>query len=426
MAPTRLQFVAGCLLALLLGACGNSSNDTGKVRVLNLISGATGVAVAVGGTSVMTGGAFESIGEYASVGTGNQEFKVTVPGSTGSLVDVVYTLGTIEYTFVTTGTPGAAAAVLVADPYGAPTGNAFAVRVLNMSATNPSVDLYLTAPGADLATATPVITAASYATVTSFVNTPAGALQVRLTTSGTKDVLYDATPPAIAAGTGQTIVPYGRGSNKLVNVAIMASSTTGAIANSQLAQLKLANGTAVPAPLNVFVDGSVAVSNLAFAGVAPYQTIAAGTRTITVESSANPGATLLTITPNLVPATDNSAALSGPAGAMNALALADANPPVAPGRAQLRVVNISPDLASVDVYANFGRIVSALGTNAASAYSLVDAVGGGTAYRFDINTAGTATVVLSVTGLTLASGNGYTLYLLGSGATLQGVLTQDR
>ena len=427
MAPTRVLLIAGCLLALLLGGCGKSSNDSANVRVLNLISGATGVTVTAGDTTLMTGGAFEAIAGYTSVGAGTQEFKVTVPSSTGSLVDTIYSLGSsVDYTYVTTGTPGAAAAVLVADPYGSPGGDNFAVRVLNMSATAPSVDLYLTAPGADLATATPVVTAAAFALVSNFVNTPAGALQVRLTTAGTKDVLYDASPPAFAAGTGQTIVTYSRGSGSLVNVAIMASSTTGAIANSQIARLKVANGTAVPAPLNVFVDGSPLVSSLAFAGIAPYQVVTAGTRTVTVESSANPGATLLSTTPDLVPATDNSIALAGTAGAMTALVLADSNPLIVSGRAQLRVVNISPDFAAVDVYANFGKIVSGLGPNAASPYSLVDAASAGTGYRFDFNNAGTTTVVLSVTGLTLASGHGYTIYLLGSGATLQGVLTQDR
>jgi hypothetical protein len=182
----------------------------------------------------------------------------------------------------------------------------------------------------------------------------------------------------------------------------------------------------VPAPLNVMLDGSPAVSALAFAGVAPYQSVAAGTRTVTVESSASPGATLLTVTPDLVPATDNSVALYGSAGAMSALTLADTNAPVAVGRASLRIVNISPDLSAIDVYANFGKIASALGSNAASAYSLVDAVTAGTPYRFDVNVAGTTTVVLSVAGATLVSGHVYTLYLLGSGATLQGVLTQDR
>lgn len=427
MAPPRVLLLAGCVLAFLLGGCSKSSNDSANVRVLNLISGVTGVTVTVGGTTIMTGGTFETIGTYTNVGAGAQEFKITVPGSTGALVDSVFGLnGGIDYTYVTTGTSGAAGAVLIGDPYGSPGGGNFAVRVLNMSTTDPSIDLYLTAPGADLASATPIVTGAAYANVSIFVNTAAGVLQVRLTTTGTKDVLYDATPPAFAPGTGQTIVAYGRDSNELLNVAIMASSASGAIANSQLAQLKVTNGTAVPAPLNVFVDGGLAVSNLAFAGIAPYQTVAAGTRTITVESSASPGAVLLTTTPNLVPATDNTIALSGTAGAMTALVLADSNPPIAVGRARLRIVNISPDLALIDVYANFGKIVSALGSNAASAYSLVDAVSAGTAYRFDVNTAGTTAVVTSVPDLTLASGHGYTLYLLGSGATLQGVLTQDR
>ncbi len=425
MTPTRALFLAGCLVALLLGGCGKSSHDTANVRVLNLIQGATGVTVAAGGTTVLANGSFESISDYASVGTGNIEFKTTLPGSPGTLLDTVYSLGTIDYTYVTSGSPGAAAGVLIADPYGSPSGNTFAVRVLNMSSTGSLIDLYLTAPGADLASATPVVSGAAFATVSNFVTTDAGKLEVRLTTNGTKDVIYDAVP-TFGAGTGQTIVAYGRQSSKLVNVAIMASQTTGAIANSSLARLKVANGTSVPAPLNVFVDGTAAAPGLAFAGVAPYQAVAAGTRTVTVESSASPGATLLTLTPNLVPATDSSIALYGSAGAMSALTLADSNPPVAPGRASVRVVNVSPDLSSVDVYANFGKIVTALGANAASAYTLVDAVTGGTSYRFDVNTAGTTTTVASVTGATLASGNVYTLYLLGAGATLQGVLTQDR
>ena len=50
----------------------------------------------------------------------------------------------------------------------------------------------------------------------------------------------------------------------------------------------------------------------------------------------------------------------------------------------------------------------------------------GTAYQIDFNNAGTTNVVLSVPGLFLASNHVYTVYLLGSGPTLAGVLTQDR
>jgi hypothetical protein len=158
----------------------------------------------------------------------------------------------------------------------------------------------------------------------------------------------------------------------------------------------------------------------------PYQAVAAGTRQISVQSSATPGANLLSITPNFVPATDNSIAFAGASASPTALVLADSNPFVVPGRAQLRIVNVSPDFAAVDVYANFGKLVTGLAANAASSYSLVDAVSAGTPYRIDFNVAGTTTIALSVTGISLASGHCYTVYLLGSGATLSGVLTQDR
>jgi hypothetical protein len=425
MSLSRFLLAVGCVIALLLNGCGKSSNDNANVRVLNLISGANDLNVTVGGVTVLTNASFESLGGFNGVGSGNQEFKVTIAGSAGNLIDTIYTLGgDVDYSYITSGTPGAATAVLIADPYGSP-GSNVAVRVLNLSLVFPFIDVYLTPPGADIATATPVLSGGSYSVVTTFVNTTAGDLELRITSSGSKDVIYDA-PVTLAPGTGQTVVAYGKGSSKLVNVALLASNTSGAIVNSQLAQFKVANGTAVPAPVNVLVDGAAAMSNLAFATVAPYQTLASGVRQITVESSAAPGATLLSIAPNFAPATDTSIALSGAAGSLAALVLADSNPVVAPGRAQVRIVNVSPDFAAVDVYANFGKLVSGLAANSASAYTLVDATSVGTPYQIDFNNVGTTSTVLSVPGLVLASNHVYTVYLLGSGPTLSGVLTQDR
>jgi len=425
MSPSRLLVAVGCALTLSLHGCGKSSNDSANVRALNLISGTSSVNIAAGGVTILSNGSFETLTGFNGVGAGGQEFKVTVTGSAGTLVDTVYSLsGSVDYSYVTTGTPGAATAVLIGDPFGSP-GSNVAFRVLNMSSIVPSMDVYLTAPGADLASATPVIAAAIFEVVTVFVNTTPGSLELRITPAGTKDVVYDA-PVTLPAGTGQTVVAYGKGSSKLVNVFMLASGTTGNIVNNQLAQFKVANGTAVPAPLNVLVDGTPAMTNLAFASVAPYQTLASGVRQITVESSATPGAALLTISPNFAPATDTTIGLSGPSGAVSALVLADSNPIVAPGRAQLRIVNLSPDFAAVDVYSNFARLVSGVAANTASAYTLVDAAIAGTQYQIDFNLAGTTGVVLSVPGLILASNHVYTVYLLGSGPTLAGVLAQDR
>lgn len=423
----RTLLVAGCLCCMLLQGCGNSSSSSANVRVVNLISGASGVSVTVGSTTVLSEAGFETIGSYVGVGAGTQTFKVTVTGNVGMLINVLYALSSdINYVYVISGTPGAAAGVLLAEAYSPPGNGNFALQVLSTSLTAGLLDVYVTAPGADLGAATPVLVGLVPGVGTAFVNVPVTSTELRLTPTGSKTVIYDATPPASGQGSGQTVIAYSKGSGALVNAAILAAGTAGAIVNSRIARFKAANGSAVASPLNLFVDGSPAISNLAFAAVADYQTLAAGVRTITVEASATPGATLLTTTPTFAPATDTSIALSGAAGSLTALALADSNPFVATGRAQVRFVNLSPDYAAVDVYGNFGKLASGVAGNTASGYVLVDAILAGTAYQFDFNAAGTTTAVLSLPNQVLAGMHDYTVYLVGTGPTLAGVLTQDR
>ena len=112
-----------------------------------------------GGTPILTGGNFETIGPYAGIGDRQPGIQGHGAGQHRSAPRHRLRNRDTDYTYVTIGTPGAAAAVLVADSYGSPGGNTFAVRVLDMSATAPLIDLYLTAPGADLASATPVVSA---------------------------------------------------------------------------------------------------------------------------------------------------------------------------------------------------------------------------------------------------------------------------
>ena len=101
---------------------------------------------------------------------------------------------------------------------------------------------------------------------------------------------------------------YARGSGKLANVALVSvgSSATTTILNNLLAQFKVINGSSLPSPLNVFVNGNLQLSNIPYTGASSYQKTNAGTPTLTVEATATPGATLLTLNPNLAPATDSS------------------------------------------------------------------------------------------------------------------------
>ncbi len=89
--------------------------------------------------------------------------------------------------------------VLIDDPYNKRlTTDHARVRTLNASANAPRVDVYLTAPGADLGTATPNMAGAAYKSAVpasggDSVEFDGGDYQLRVTTAGTKTVLFNAT-----------------------------------------------------------------------------------------------------------------------------------------------------------------------------------------------------------------------------------------
>jgi len=180
------------------------------------------------------------------------------------------------------------------------------------------------------------------------------------------------------------------------------------------------------APLNVSVDGTLTLSNVPFAAASNYVTIANGNHTFTVQATATPGANLLTLQSNLASATDTTIVLNGAAGALIGTVLADNNLPPAAGRARLRFVNSSPNQGPLDVYINFSKQVSSLGTNAASGYNEVTAdTTLGTAFEFDFNIAGTTTPVLKMPNTTIVGGHTYSIYVIGLSGSLQGVVVKD-
>ena len=413
-----------------LAGCGlnPSGNGTGTtLRVANLIPGSTSVTVTVGGTAFMSGSPFETITSYADIPAGAYVFNVNLAGATTPAFSITSTLFNVSaYSFVTYGQSTAVGGLLLADTLlqNVPTGN-FALRVANVSPTAGAVDAYLTAPGADLTGVSPIVAGIVYQSNSAFINVPQGSYQLRLTRTGTKEVIFDAPAPAFADGSGQTVVAYSRGSARLVNVVLLTSAGASTIINNQLAQLKAVNASSVVSPLNVFVDGMLTIANIPYTGASNYQRVAAGARTITVEAAATPGATLLTTTPTLKAATDTSIALYGAAGSLGALVLTDANVSTLTGRAQVRFVNVSPGLPAFDVYANQTLTASGVLQNSASTYALLDGTPEGTPYQFDFNPAGAGDPVLTLTAVPLTQGSIYTIYVMGPATALQAIVVQD-
>ena len=434
--PRRLLTVLVCLLGLALTSC-NTGNGVGatpnltRVRVVNLVPNAAAIDVRLDSTAVVTGLQFEQTTQYVTVDAGTREFKVSADGGATNIINVSFNLAVaVDYTFVVYGPVEAINQKILIDTTSLiPNGGTFDIRVINVATGISSVDLYLTLPGTDLSVTAPSVSGVAFGATSLYgvVPTPTGDYQLRVTVGGSKEVIYDANVGAFADKSLAEAIIFGKGSAKLVNTALLNidSIGTGQVIDSTLAEFKVLNGSSLGAPLNVFVDGALALANVPFGGVSGYEKVATGSRTITVESTATPGATLLTVVTDLAPATDTSIAVSGPAGALRSLVLSDNNLPSAINRARVRFVNASPDLAAIDVYVNFVRQFSGVASNTASTYSELVAESTGTTYEFDFNLAGTVTPVLMLPGVTLTSGKTYTIYVVGAGAAPQGVVSND-
>ena len=86
------------------------------------------------------------------------------------------------------------------------------LRVVQLSPTAGAVDVFVTAAGANLATATPVATALGYQSVSPYFTVPRGTYEIRLVRAGTApanraaNVVLDVASVAFAGGTDRTIL----------------------------------------------------------------------------------------------------------------------------------------------------------------------------------------------------------------------------
>ena len=418
------------LVSIALAGCGSKGGGSNaRLRMLNGIPDANAISLTLDTTVVVTGLAFEQATQYTGVDTGAREFKVSANGGASNVIDTTLSISGSDYTYIVYGPVSAAVSSLFVDSgFTKPNSGNFGVRFINTAAGAGNLDLYLTAPGVDINTTSATVPNIGYGGGSAFTTVPNGTYEIRLTAANTKLVVFDTGAQAFSDQQLYNIVALTKGSAQLVDVAVLNIDDpgTGSVKQNLLAEFKVVNASSVTAPLNVSVDGALTLSNVPYTGVSNYTITSAGTHTFTVQSTATPGANILTLVDTLNSATDQSLVFTGTAGGLSGLVLTDNNLPPAIGHARIRFVNSSADFPALDVYVNFAKQVSNLTTNAASAYVDVTAdTTTGTPFEFDFNTAGTVTPVLKVPNVTIIGGHTYTVYVMGPAASPVAVTTKD-
>jgi len=195
----------GLMAALALtAACSDSNENTApqaRLRVVHASPDAPNVDVYVDGAKVLTNVAYKAASGYLSVPAGSHNVKVNATGTATTVIDVTSTLAAgSDYTAMATDFVADITPLLLADTNTAPAAGKVKVRLVHAAPSAGVVDIYVTVPGADLATATPTLTNIPFQAVSGYLEVPAGDYQVRITAAGTKTVALDSGTLTLAAG----------------------------------------------------------------------------------------------------------------------------------------------------------------------------------------------------------------------------------
>lgn len=411
------------LAALATSGCGKNEtkSESAQVRFINLApeSGALSVVINTETTNWQSNVAYQSTTGFKDVANGSQRVRISNAG--GTIVDTTQGFtGTRKQLMIAFGGGSSVGlSILNNDIPASSTGNS-KLRVASYAVGIAAYDLYVTSATEDYRTVEPKLRNISGG----IYETPVGTYTIRLTSTGTKDLLFEMPARAFEDRKYYNLGLFNEGSGALPNGFFVTQDDDAApqIFTSTVSRVRAINSQATNATVNVRVGTTLSFTNIPFGGISSYTRTPAGTATVTfVETTA--GATISAFTGTFAGGRDYSVFLSpGLAGGpITAFRVLDTTFPPSSGKARVRLVNASSS-ADLSLALSFTPTTPVVATRAASNYIEVTA-GAGTPVTITQGTTGTP--VLSLAGTDLAAGLTYTFVVNGVPGALGLTVRQD-
>ncbi|HLO66721.1 MAG TPA: DUF4397 domain-containing protein [Holophaga sp.] len=402
------------LASLALGlACTSTKHDPpASVRIVHASPDAPAVDVYAGDASLVKGAAYKAATSFSQVPSGNLTFKVDPAGTTTPVLTATAMLQPKGYyTVLAVGNLASIQALVVPEEATAPDAGKVKVRVVHAAPAAPEVDVYVTAPGADLAGATPAVAGAAFKAFSGALQVPAATYQIRIAAAGTQTVVYDSGPLPLAAGSDLVLaaVQQDLGPSPVTLLALSrdpAHPVTEIPDNRALVRAVHASPDA-PA-VDVVVNGQTALTGVTYPQASAYLPVPQGAATVQLNLAGTSTAVINAPATLVAPNAFSIFAVNQVAG-LQLLAVADDLTPPPAGKAKLRALHLSPDAPAVDVWVNGAKVLSNVAFKGASAYLQVPA--GATSVQIAV--AGTTNIVLQ-SSPDLAAGGIYTAAAIGT------------
>lgn len=446
---TRTMALTVTALGLALGlvACGGSDNPdptagTAELSVIHASPDAPAVDIDLNGFSLAR----------------NLDFRQAVPnqivtGGPGSLVVRGVLPGTARPTVIGPAqlplTPGSRTAVLavgavasieplvISRDVSPVAAGSVRLQVVHAAPNAPRVAVYVTTPGANLASTAP---AGTFSFKESFgpVSVPAGAYQIRVTPAGTPGtVVFDSGTVQLDAGGDLLIAAVQNTSTGSAPISLLATTTSGSTLNildrATPAAVRVVHASPDAPAVDIVVNNNFAqplVAGLSFRDVTPFVSVPGGSYNIKVTAAGNPGAIVIDANPAFVAGQEYSVLAVGTLATIEPLVLTENRRRIAT-QAKVRIIHASPAAGPVDLYvvAPGASIQAAAPAFTAVPFKATTGYVSLTAGAYDVvvTAAGSKTPAIGPAAITVANSGVYTIAArdaVGGGAPL-GVISLD-
>jgi hypothetical protein len=410
----------GIAAAALIAGCGDDDDNNNtqqaktKLRVLHASPDAPSVDITLNNLAYVTNVPFKAATPFSEVNAGPITIRVNGAGTQTTVINATPTLNANRnYTVIAANKLATIEPLIVDDDGVAPPAGQVKVRVVHGAPSAPSVDVYVTAPNAALATTTPTLSNVSFKGISNALTIAAGTYQIRVTATGSKTPVFDSGSVPLAGGADLVLVAVDQntGSSPISLVGLTADPATPRIELVDArAKLRAVHASPNAPNVDILLDNAVVAPNVPFKAVFGFADVPSGARNVKV-NAAGTATTVINVTPTLVAGRAYTAYAVGFLANIEALLAEDNLTPPASGAVKIRVIHGSPDAPNVDVLANDNRVLTNVPFKGISDYLTVPA---GT-YTFKVNVTGTTTTATQAT-VNLDGGRVYTALAIGSAA----------
>ncbi|MEM9171904.1 MAG: DUF4397 domain-containing protein, partial [Pseudomonadota bacterium] len=424
------KFLPALAALVVLTGCDNDSvenivaqppADVAQIAVLHASPDAPAVNVIVGGTTQAAGADFKAgIGPVdIAAGTYSVQVDGLTPGGTTTVigpVDLTFA-SNVRYTIVAAGPVASIAPIIVESDTSAVTaGNARAV-VFHGAPSAPAVDVYVTAPGADLAAST-ALGSFSFGESLGPVEVPAADYQIRVTLAGdASTVVFDSGTITLADGADLFIsaVDNTTTGTAPITLAVLDGTSASEIldVNTPTA-FRVIHASPDAGPVDVIVNDDTAnpiLEDVEFAQFSGFIEVPADTYNVKVTAANQPGVVAINADLPLAAGVETSVYAVDTFANIDAQLLVDDRRSVAT-QSKVRILHASPTAMDVDIFvtAPGTDITTVAPTFAAVPFraetGYVDLAAG--TYTVTVTPTGTTTAAIGPVDITIAAGGVYT------------------